>query len=1077
MEFRPIDIIQPGQYYRLRDDAKGWRDEHITEDRMYLVIEYRHQTVKFIGIFPEAESHYGEELTWTSSEDEFFEDFEFSQEASDQRQKMLDEIVASAHEPLTMDQEVARELQALQSNPQALLEGPQGAKKATGDPGASESTDLACTPQERAALAQRDQLAKVKSLVQRKRNEIVQRNKRMQLAMQEKTALMKAKMEGLMVMVKSMEYMVHAMNVYLGIGEEFGIVFEGDRAPETEKLVVRQLVLFADEECTLFVEEGGIDFRNFKDFINWMKEDWSRVESMLPEPKGVVAIKMRRSKKHYSDDPMVNAAMNEENKKTWFLVRNGKNLFYIWPEFNVDERLFPTQRELDKIFMEDRLFGENERPIRPGEHRWVDAVDKADKKKKEMMVGLLFLQGLMDRTDVFLPFAGNVRPNLADPEEHDRFVRYLRDAEMLIHDGRPSWREYQRTINSRLRKGCRVIGRWPYNDKEETARCTPSYHSPNDQECYTITRQDADGHYFKFPIEYYSETQRGTAQRNISWQIKDYDHSCFINIDEVNEADLLYYMQDRVNRHQYLEMFPVIKRALNHLRREREDEKPFRMLIAGEVKKKHGIDILWDDSQMDKMLNWWKFKSRERRSIHLDDAKAVRMIVTRFGQWVKRDNRAASLRRDREAMVSAIKHQYPEVMFIGADDKGQVTAFVPRYDDRNVWYYQHFFKASDYSEKPVEPKLSADPWADTAYPTLYSNKRWESWEKWDRGFLTLTDEDQQEIVEWAQEHLPKVADDNRHRWNCHEVKWDDRRAGKRHPGACFRLIAAVQIGYQIRFWFQDHKFIELKGDHQGSGPTISRVKINWTRHGRTNKLKMELAEEYGYREVSYSRFSAEPGSEPWRGKNQFSSDGRVFWISKDNEDLWYQDYASWKALPSRDDHTRGRTMNNLIQNHGFDVRYTWICEYARVMRGKFMERAMGDADQCEEWLKKELERVGYSSKHRDMPTGPHLTYIPEAIGVLAQQGIEKDDDSFEAYVAFLKNLEGVREIKTLRELLAAAGYEIDEETFKVLEHKNGDEIPFLDVPLDWGDYSKYEPKKGITGENDDDDAGDDDEDS
>jgi len=116
MNFASIDIIQPGQYYRLRDNAAGWSNENITDDRMYLVIQCRHQTVTFMGIFPRAEKDYNQEKTWTCSMDEFFEDFEFCQEASDERQKLLDTIVASAHEPIATDLEVERELRVLQSS-------------------------------------------------------------------------------------------------------------------------------------------------------------------------------------------------------------------------------------------------------------------------------------------------------------------------------------------------------------------------------------------------------------------------------------------------------------------------------------------------------------------------------------------------------------------------------------------------------------------------------------------------------------------------------------------------------------------------------------------------------------------------------------------------------------------------------------------------------------------------------------------------------------------------------------------------------------------------------------------------
>lgn len=208
MEFQEIQQITPGQYHRLHDNVTNWDQSDITQDRMYLVIELRHRTVSFMGIFPEEEKEYNQSRNWTSSEDEFFNDFEFSQEASDQRQKILDEIVGSAHTPIEkeFDEYLVERMKTLHTSDQALFEAPQSARTASIDPTPSDSTELATTPQETAALAQRDKIAEVRYLIQKRRADVVARNKRMQLAMLEKTALM--------------QYMVHAMNVYLGVGEE-----------------------------------------------------------------------------------------------------------------------------------------------------------------------------------------------------------------------------------------------------------------------------------------------------------------------------------------------------------------------------------------------------------------------------------------------------------------------------------------------------------------------------------------------------------------------------------------------------------------------------------------------------------------------------------------------------------------------------------------------------------------------------------------------------------------------------------------------------------------------------------------
>lgn len=83
-----------------------------------------------------------------------------------------------------------------------------------------------------------------------------------------------------------------------------------------------------------------------------------------------------------------------------------------------------------------------------------------------------------------------------------------------------------------------------------------------------------------------------------------------------------YYLNDRVERHNYLYMFDVLK-DLKELRlQEIENEKQFVRLIADRNDVKQ--DIVW------KEVEWWKQKNIWKRPITQDNAKALRMIESRI---------------------------------------------------------------------------------------------------------------------------------------------------------------------------------------------------------------------------------------------------------------------------------------------------------------------------------------------------------------------------------------------------------------------------------------------------------------
>ena len=124
---------------------------------------------------------------------------------------------------------------------------------------------------------------------------------------------------------------------------------------------------------------------------------------VLPESKGVVVLAVRGSAKDYKGvDPFTGAILNRENAKTYWLCRNGENLYRIWADIQVGGLLYPQSNAAVSRF-------------KPGSREYYQSLKRAGKGQKDFLRNGLVLQGLIDRTRIFHPFKDGVRPQLSDP--------------------------------------------------------------------------------------------------------------------------------------------------------------------------------------------------------------------------------------------------------------------------------------------------------------------------------------------------------------------------------------------------------------------------------------------------------------------------------------------------------------------------------------------------------------------------------------------------------------------------------------------------------------------------------------
>lgn len=514
-----------------------------------------------------------------------------------------------------------------------------------------------------------------------------------------------AEMEPLMERVKQMEEGIWTVNLYLGRDEQIETVIDGEPAPADTPLVIRQMTLHMDEEVAVFPESGGMDFTQIGIFTDWLKNP-VHLNTLLPEPKGVVAVKPRRTDKKYTGNPIADSFMNEANHATYFLIRNGERVFVHSTDFNVGDTLTPAQDEFTRMFRTSKWDHATRQNItidlEPGTDAWLKAEKAADARQRHFMRVALILQGLIDRTTVFHPLPEGGLSTLHPEAYESGAVVMLNDGDNAIGTGREPYRDWVRRLNRDLRPGMRIVGafntrawremrsREGYN-YDEHERITPRRAcDPESLVIHTLDGRRDEGLTFKFVRneQVWVRNDRGydeSRQPKTRATAVIYPSDTFVlAFDLVTAEQIRDYMNARTERHAYMDMMPLLKAALALKEAEAEAEAPFRDLIARQIATTHAVDL--DDrlaGQVTDLVDWWKHTNRVHRPLvasditgATDEAKALRMIVAEWDRRRRADDAGDTDAED--AAVARLREEYPDLMYVGRARDGKVVAFAPQ---------------------------------------------------------------------------------------------------------------------------------------------------------------------------------------------------------------------------------------------------------------------------------------------------------------------------------------------------------------------------------------------------------------
>jgi len=642
-------------------------------------------------------------------------------------------------------------------------------------------------------------VAQVRNTIGKTKLELERKTGRLQALLREQTRALDLRAQELKGLLAKAEEAIWSINLYLGKNEDIHVLRTGVAAPAGDHVVLRQQVLYMDEECALVQGGSGIDVRSIEQFDGWLLESDANLERVLPDRKGIVALHIRRHEKQYGD-PLTNATHNDANLNwTYFLVRNGENLYRVYVDINVGGQLFPARDEFDGLF--DGLV--------PGSREYMRAVEAANESNRHYLRVVLVLQGLLDRTTIFRPMPLE-RVNLCDPDHCSEYVRFVyHEPDRILTDGRPTFREWQRTINDRLEVGCRIVGNFGYDlrgsrrDYTESRLYPESACLPGDDELHTIDEREGDRYLFRYVRRQDTVYPRyGRAHppktRARCWVEKD--DRFFLNFDAATLEELRYYGTQRQSRNEYETMVPVLRTAVARKLEEHVQEAPFRLLLVGQVARHYNLPVA--EVQVDELITWWKFKNRTHRALTSDDSKALEMIVAECG--VRRRNDATRNRLNHRVVVDAA-HAGQQPLLVAHKSGTEYVVYVPE-NDQHVWVREQEWRLQgDRAELRRERRWRLVDKRHQRWQLVYQHERWAHWVVNPQRSQVLTDDELRTLVEQACERLRP-----------------------RHPR--FLPLAAVHDSFAVELWYSSAGPIIpnlLVSGGRITAPVIRMVRLPW----------------------------------------------------------------------------------------------------------------------------------------------------------------------------------------------------------------------------------------------------------
>lgn len=723
---------ETGYYWVVQDSEESWNRErgYVTGRLVYVLASNNSLHVLFNGYTSEYDCNSAEHMA------EFAEKFRLEPNGRELRQQQI----------VTLMDELAKaqfESQRVQTQLANFRPHSEGEEFVTG-------TEI--IPAVGGMVSAKKAVATLRNEIMKKSKNMELKTKQLQGFLDEQKRVLDIQLKSANALLEKAEEAIWSINLYLGKNEDIHILRQGKPAPAEDKIVLRQKVLYMDEECAQQPHDNpdyalqGIDVDSIRLFDEWLLADERHLRQVLYERKGIVALHIKRNSKDYGD-PWVNKEKNIPNRCwTYFLIRNGENVYRVFVDINAGERLFPRSDSFSNWF----------EGLKPGSEQYMKAMESAEAINRHYMCVLLVLQGLLDRTVIFKPMPVS-RINICDFAQSLDYVEFVYDDEKVLTDGRPTFDRWQEAANANLAVGHRIMGVFDYrlrgNKKEYVdSRIWPENATyPQKNVLYLIDEVDGEKYIFHYdrkeqilnrdPWSY--NLYKDSENRARCWLLKNDEF--YLDFDAVTIEELRYYATHRQSRHLYNDMIPLLQVAIDLKEEEAAQEAPFRSLLVAQIAQAHGVDLAEVDESVDELITWWKLKNRNHRALVSDDKKALEMIVHEFGLRQERKNKAERYNLDevKKALLGAV----PDALLIAHKKANEFVVLVPS-NAYNVFVTEQLWTIRGHKITcKMAKKWTTVTKSFTRWDVIHRSDRWDGWNIHPIRTTVLTDPELAELAE------------------------------------------------------------------------------------------------------------------------------------------------------------------------------------------------------------------------------------------------------------------------------------------------------------------------------------------
>jgi hypothetical protein len=313
---------------------------------------------------------------------------------------------------------------------------------------------------------------------------------------------------------------IYAIELYAGVTEEVEQIASGAPAPASEKVMLFQRRLYMDEECLADYRAGGMEFKDIRKFDRWLLEPANLRRMLpMPRCIVSMQVRRKEKERESASiiSAFVNIDLARADEATFLYIRNGENVYRLSTDIDFGESLFPDRESFDpqrpmmaKMFARrvdklldraefealreadeerirnskkwlrdhpqstwdraargmrefanpfrdtDRFRPDDYEPFEPSSVYYDDIAEEISDRVTHFNRVALIVQGLFDRSPVFLP---HDMSKVWKPEDFLRAVELVYDNSAVLHDGdAPDFEAYRGTLNASLEEGSITIG-------------------------------------------------------------------------------------------------------------------------------------------------------------------------------------------------------------------------------------------------------------------------------------------------------------------------------------------------------------------------------------------------------------------------------------------------------------------------------------------------------------------------------------------------------------------------------------------------------------------------------------------